>query len=123
LHTSSTPEAIHRIVDIFPAHQQAQVRNQLSAALKVVIFQKLLPTSDNTSRVPGLEILINTSAVAANIREDKIHMLDNIIQTGEEYGMILFEKYLTKLYTQGKISRDTAHSFAIRPSEIKKLVT
>lgn len=123
LHTSSTPEAVHRIIDIFPPHQQNQVRNQLSAALKVVVFQKLVPDANQQSRVPALEILINTSAVAANIREDKIHMLDNIIETGEEFGMVLFERYLAKLYSQGKISRDVAHSYAIRPNEIKKFIT
>jgi twitching motility protein PilT len=123
LHTSSTPEAVHRIIDIFPPHQQNQVRNQLSAALKVVVFQKLVPDANQQSRVPALEILINTSAVAANIREDKIHMLDNIIETGEEFGMVLFERYLAKLYSQGKISRNVAHSYAIRPNEIKKFIT
>lgn len=123
LHTSSTPEAVHRIIDIFPPHQQNQVRNQLSSALKVVVFQKLVPSADKAARLPALEILINTSAVAANIREDKIHMLTNIIETGEEFGMVLFERYLAKLYSQGKITRDTAHGYAIRPQEIRKFIT
>lgn len=123
LHTSSTPEAIHRIIDFFPPHQQNQIRNQLSAVLRAVVFQKLLPNAEGTGRVPAVEILINTPAVGANVREEKIYMLDNIIETGEAFGMVLFERYLAKLYTQSKISRDVAYSFAIRGNEIKKFIS
>lgn len=122
LHTSSTPEAIHRIIDIFPEHQQAQIRNQLSSILRAIVFQKLLPSTEIGSRIPAVEILLNSPAVATSIREAKIHMLDNVIETGEEAGMVLFERYLSKLYAQAKITRETALSFAIRPNEISKFV-
>jgi len=122
LHTGSTPEAINRIIDVFPAHQQNQVKTQLASVLKVVIAQRLLPTVDFTSRIPALEILYNTVAVAATIREGKVHLIDNILETQEEEGMIIFEKYLARLYHSGMITRETAFNYAIRPNEIKKFI-
>lgn len=122
LHTSTTPEAINRIIDVFPSHQQNQIKNQLSSVLQAVISQRLVPDINNKSRVPALEILINTPAVASLIREGKIFMIDNILETEEKQEMILFEKYLMKLYKQGMISRETALKYAIRSSEIKKFV-
>lgn len=123
LHTSSTPEAINRIIDVFPAHQQNQIRSQLSSVLKAVVAQRLLPNLDQTGRLPAVEILMNTPSVAATIRDGKIFLLDNVLETGEDENMILFEKYIAKLYRQGLISRDTAFSYAIRPNEIKKFIT
>ncbi|MDH7476143.1 MAG: PilT/PilU family type 4a pilus ATPase [Microgenomates group bacterium] len=122
LHTGSTPEAINRIVDVFPAHQQNQIVNQLSAVLKVVVAQRLVPDSHQEGRIPAVEILINTPSVAAIIRERKNFMLDNVLETSEESGMILMEKYLLKLYREGKITKETALSYAIRPNEINKFL-
>lgn len=122
LHTSTTPEAINRIIDVFPAHQQAQIRNQLSSVLQAVVSQRLLPDINNKSRIPALEILINSPAVGAIIREGKIFMLDNVLETEEKQDMILFEKYLMKLYKQGSISRETAMKYAIRTNELKKFL-
>ena len=123
LHTSNTPEAINRIIDVFPGEQQHQVRAQLSAVLKAVLTQRLIPNVDGTSRLPALEILLNIPAVSALIREGKIYMIDNILETGEEYEIILFEKYLAHLYKQNLITRETAFAYAQRPSEIKKFIT
>lgn len=122
LHTSTTPEAINRIIDVFPAHQQKQIRYQLASVLKAVVSQRLLPDINAASRVPAVEILFNIPAVAAIVREGNIYMLDNVIETGEDFKMILFEKYLLKLYTQGIISRETAVQFAERPREIQKFI-
>ncbi len=122
LHTSSTPEALNRIVDVFPSVQQNQIKNQLAAVLRVVITQRLLPSIDKTSRIPALEILVNIPAVAAIIREGKFFLLDNVIETEEKQNMILFEKYLTKLYQQGLISKEDALLYAVRPNEIKKFI-
>ncbi|NMB83763.1 PilT/PilU family type 4a pilus ATPase [Candidatus Roizmanbacteria bacterium] len=122
LHTGITPEAIDRIVDVFPAHQQNQVRSQLSSVLRAVIAQRLVPNIDNTYRIPAIEILMNTPAVAAIIREGRTHMLDNAIETGEAEKMMLFEKHLSNLYQQGMITRDTALTYSLRPNTIKKLV-
>lgn len=122
LHTSTTPEAINRIIDVFPAHQQKQIRYQLASTLRAVVSQRLLPNVDMTSRVPAIELLLNIPAVSSIIREGNVFMLDNVIETGEENKMILFEKYLLKLYTQGLISREIAIQYAERPREIMKFI-
>ena len=122
LHTGSTTEAITRIIDVFPSHQQNQVRSSLSNTLIAVVAQRLLPSADGNSRVPAIEILLNGSSVAPLIREGKVFQLDNVIETSEQSGMILFEKYLEKLYTAGKITKQTAHSYAIRKSIITHII-
>jgi len=122
LHTGSTSEAITRIIDVFPSHQQNQVRNSLSNSLIAVIAQRLIPSSDGNSRIPAIEILLNGSSVAPLIRDGKIFQLDNVIETSEQTGMILFEKYLEKLYSAGRITRQTAHAYAVRKSIITHLI-
>lgn len=122
LHTNSSAQSIDRIIDVFPPHQQNQVRQQLSLTLKAIIAQRLVPNIDGTGRLPACEILLNNSAVASIIREGKTHLLDNVMQTSADEGMILIEKYLYQMYAQGKISRQTALSYAIRPKEITKLI-
>jgi twitching motility protein PilT len=123
MHTSSTSEAINRILDIFPANQTGMVRSQLSSILRAVIAQRLIPSISAKGRTPAVEILINTPGVAAAIREGKTHLIDNMIVTGEEQGMLLFEKYLMRLYQQGQISKEAAYAYALRPSEISKFIT
>jgi len=122
LHTSSTPEAINRIVDVFPGAQQNQIRSQLASVLRSVIYQRLIPNIQKTGRVPALEILFNSSAVKSLIREAKAFMLDSILETGEEQEMILFEKYLSRLYKQNMISRESAFGYATRSKEIEKFI-
>ncbi len=122
LHTGSTPEAVNRIIDVFPAHQQNQVRTQLSEILKAVVAQRLVVNNDQTKRIPALEILKNIPSVAAVIREGKTHLLDNILETEEGQGLFIFEKYLSGLAAKGLITRETALSYAIRPDEIKKFL-
>ncbi len=122
LHTSSTPEAINRIVDVFPAEQQKQIRSQLASVLRAIVTQRLVPNVDENGRIPAVEILLNIPAVSSLIREGKAYMLDNILETGEKQNIILFEKYLAHLYKQNAISRTTAYSYAQRPNEIKKFV-
>lgn len=121
LHTNSSSEAIDRIVDIFPSHQQNQIRNQLASVFKVIITQRLIPKINNIERIPALEILINTPAVASVIRENKTFLINNILQTQETEGQVFFEKYLINLYKKGLISDSTAHNYAIRPKELAKL--
>ena len=122
LHTNSAPETIDRIIDAFPSHQQNQIRIQLSSVLKMVIVQKLLPKASGFGRIPALEILVNTSAVATLIREGKTHLLPGVLETEEKEGSILFEKYLAKLYREGLIGKETAFSYAIRPKELEKFI-
>ena len=122
LHTNSTPDAINRIVDVFPSHQQPQIRNQLSSVLRAVVAQRLIPDIDAKSRIPALEILLNLPATSAIIREGKTFLLDNILETEEEKGLIIFEKYLAKMYQKGLITRDMAYTYAFRQNEIKKFI-
>lgn len=122
LHTGSTTEALNRIIDVFPAHQQNQIKSSLANSLVAVVAQRLLPTTDGNSRIPAIEILLNHSSVSPLIREGKIFQLDNVIETSEQDGMILFEKYLGKLYDAGQITKQTAHSYAIRKSIITHLI-
>lgn len=120
LHTSSTPESINRIIDIFPAQQQNQIRAQLAGVLRAVVSQRLLPRADAKGRIPAFEVLYNSSAVASIIRDGKSFLLDNVLQTSESEGFIYFEKYLVQLYSQGKITRQVAEAYSIRPKDLAK---
>lgn len=123
LHTASSSETINRIIDVFPSSQQNQIRMQLSSVLKAVVSQRLVPTVDNNSRLPSLEILLNIPAVATVIRDGKTHLLDNILETNEANGLYIFEKYLAQLFNKGLITREAAETYALRPNEIKKFLT
>lgn len=122
LHTGSAKDAIDRIVDVFPSSQQYQIRSSLASSLVSVVAQRLLPDSANISRVPCFEILMNTPSVSSIIRDGKNFMLDNVLETGEEQGLILFEKYLSKLYKSGQITKETAMDHAIRKNLIEKFI-
>lgn len=122
MHTRNTSEAINRIIDAFSASQQNQIRSQLSTVLRAVIYQRLIPTVDKNGRVPAVEILFNTFAVAALIREGKAFMIDNILETNEEKDMILFEKYLARLYRQNLITREAAYKYSSRVRELEKFI-
>lgn len=121
LHTNSAAQTIDRIIDSFPASQQAQIRIQLASTLKGVIAQRLIPQI-NGGRIPGVEVLIGTSAVANNIREGKTHLIDSVIQTSQDAGMITLESSLASLVLSGTISLETAKSYAIRPEELLRMV-
>lgn len=121
LHTSSAAQTIDRIIDVFPAHQQSQVRQQLAATIKAVVAQRLLP-SIGGGRVPALEILVSTPAMSNLIREQKTHQIDSVIQTSADKGMVLFETYLQQLVQRGAISKETAIANAFRPDDIHRLL-
>lgn len=122
LHTGSAPEAINRIIDVFPSHQQNQAKTQLAGVLRTVIAQRLIPVYDNSYRIPAFEILNNIPSVSSILREGRNHLLDNILETSESSGMIIFEKYLLKLYNQGLITKETSYLYAIRPNEVRKFI-
>ncbi|MBI2641259.1 PilT/PilU family type 4a pilus ATPase [Candidatus Roizmanbacteria bacterium] len=122
LHTGSSSETINRIIDVFPANQQNQIRSQLASVLRAVVAQRLLPSIDRSRRIPAIEVLLNIPAVAAVIREQRTHLIDNILETGEEHGMFLFEKYLYNLFKKNEISKETAIGYALRPNEITKFI-
>jgi twitching motility protein PilT len=120
LHTNSAAQTIDRIVDVFPEHQQAQIRMQFSLTLEAVLSQRLLPSLDG-GRIPACEILVSTPAVRTAIREGKTHLVDNIIQTSVELGMKTLEMDLLRLVKKGKISLEVAQAFAVRPEELARL--
>lgn len=123
VHTNSASQTIDRVIDIFPPSQQQQIRIQLASMLRAIVTQRLLPSIDGNSRIPAIELLLNTSAVSSIIREGKTHLIDNVIQTSSTDGMIYFENDLLRLYQQGLISKDIALSSAIRPREIERLLS
>ena len=121
LHTNSAAQSIDRMIDVFPAHQQPQVRAQLSNILMAICSQRLIPTIGG-GRIAAAEILIATPAVRNIIREGKTHQLDAVIQTGAEYGMQSMDKTLVNLIHEGTISYDEARNFAIDPEELDRLM-
>lgn len=120
LHTNSAAQTIDRIVDVFPAHQQSQIRLQLSLTIEAVLCQRLLPKIGG-GRIPAFEILVGSPAVKTTIREGKTHLIDNIIQTSQEKGMMSLEAYLAGLVKKGKVTYETAADFALRPQELARL--
>lgn len=106
LHSGSATQTIARIIDVFPPEQQNQIRIQLANSLQGVISQQLVPRADNKGRVVACEILVTTPAVRNLIRENKVHQIYSVLQTGAAYGMITMEKSLRNLYEKGLISLD-----------------
>ncbi len=121
LHTNSAAQTIHRIVDVFPANQQNQVRAQLAGSLLGVISQRLIPRIKG-GLIPACEIMISTPAVANLIRENKIHELPLVIETNAELGMISLNRSLANLVKQKEISLDNALAYSLNPTELKSLV-
>lgn len=106
MHTPNAALTIDRIVDVFPSHQQGQIRIQLAGVLQGIIAQQLLPRADRKGRVVAVEVLIATPAVRNLIREGKTHQIPSVIQTGSRYGMISMDQSLRNLYTRGLITRE-----------------
>lgn len=121
LHTSDCVQTINRIIDVFPAYQQSQIRTQLSFTLQAVFCQQLLPRADNRGRVMAAEIMIANSAVRSLIRDDKIHQIYSIIQTGGKLGMQTMNQALYLLYRQHLITYDDALSRSTDPDDLKRI--
>jgi twitching motility protein PilT len=121
LHTPDAPQTIERIIDVFPPHQQQQVRLQLSDCLQGVISQLLLPRASGTGRVLATEIMIATPGVRNLVREQSIEQIPTVIQTGGQYGMKSMDKSLKELYQSGIITYEIALSKAKNPEEFKQL--
>ncbi|MGM0472476.1 MAG: type IV pilus twitching motility protein PilT [Bacillota bacterium] len=122
LHTNSAAETIDRIINVFPPHQQEQIRIQLSMNLQGILAQQLLPTLDGLDRVAATELLVANSAVRNLIREGKNHQLESIMQTGKEEGMHTMDYSLRDLYSQRKISRQAALESAGDKQTLQKLI-
>ncbi len=108
LHTNDACQTVDRIVDVFPPHQQSQIRQQVAASLLAVVSQRLLPRADGRGRVAAFEMMIATPAIRNLIREAKTHQLPNVISTSTGSGMCTLEKSLTELYRAGLIAYDEA---------------
>ncbi len=123
LHTNSASETVSRIVDIFPAQYQAQVRITLSMCLEAVLTQALLPRADGNGRVLAMEILIPNAAIRNLIRENKLHQIYSAMQMGQEkYGMMTFNQSLASLYTRGQITLETAMRVSYKPDELTEII-
>ena len=120
LHTNSVDQTVNRIIDVFPSHQQQQIRTQLSFCLEAVFCQQLIPRADGRGRVLAGEVMVATPAVRALIREDKAHQLASIIQTGGRYGMKTMNQSLYDLYRRHQVSFDDAIANSTNPDEFKK---
>jgi len=122
LHTSDASQTINRIIDVFPPHQQEQIRVQLSFVLQGVFAQQLIPHASGTGRTLACEVLIANSAVRNLIREQKIEQIPTIIQTGGKYGMVTMNQSLVDLYKKQKISYQEAVNRSTDPEDLKKLL-
>src|SRR5919112_1804120 len=123
LHTNSAYSTINRIIDVFPAGQQSQVRTQLSLVLEGIMCQSLLPKASGDGRAMALEILIPNAAIRNLIREDKIHQIYSMMQTGQDkFGMQTFNQALASLYHKRQITLETAMQRSSNTDELKDLI-
>lgn len=121
LHTNSAAQSIDRIIDSFPASQQSQIKIQLAATLKGVVSQRLLPQI-NGGRVPAVEVLLGSAAVASIIRDGKTHLIDSVIQTSKDKGMIGIDSSLAVLVLSGNISLEMGKSYSLHPEDFLRMV-
>ena len=122
LHTIGAAKTIDRIIDVFPPHQQGQIRTQLAAVLQGVISQQLIETLDGKGRVAALEIMTITSAIQNLIREGKTYQIESAIQTGAKFGMKTMDSAIVDLYKNMMISEESAYEYAVDKDNIKKLL-
>lgn len=121
LHTNDAPQTIDRIVDVFPAHQQNQIRSQLASVLLAVVSQRLIPRVDS-GRVPAVEVMIKNHAIENLIRENKSYQIGNVIETGSQEGMVAMDKSLADLVRKGEVSFDVALAYARDAKNFETLV-
>jgi twitching motility protein PilT len=123
LHTNSAVQTINRVIDVFPAHQQAQVRAQLSLVLEGAISQTLLPRLDGKGRVMACELMIPNPAIRNLIREEKVHQLYSQMQVGQQkWGMVTLSQALLDLVQRHLITAETALEAATEPEELRNML-
>jgi len=122
LHTTGGPETVDRVIDVFPPHQQQQVRMQLSTTLEGVLSQVLMRSTDGRSRIMAMEIMLGVPAISNLIREGKTHQMETIIQGSAALGMQTLDQHLKALLTQGKVTFDEAIGKAKNPRELAALL-
>jgi twitching motility protein PilT len=119
LHSNDAIQAMDRIIDVFPAHQQSQARSQLASALLGVVSQRLLPDANGEGRTAAFEVLVASPAIRNVIREAKLHQARSLMETSAQLGMVTMDRALQDLYHAGKISYDNAVRFATNPLSIQ----
>ena len=122
LHTIGAAKTIDRIVDVFPPHQQQQIRVQLASVIQAIISQQLLPKANGEGRVAAFETMVATPAIRNLIREEKIHQIDTVIQTSRKQGMQTMDYSLLELYQNGIISKETLLSQAVNQDIVKRYI-
>ncbi|HJS42383.1 MAG TPA: type IV pilus twitching motility protein PilT [Gemmatimonadales bacterium] len=122
LHTNSAAESINRIIDVFPSHQQSQVRAQLAFVLEGVITQALLQRAKGRGRVMAAEIMICTPAIRALIRDDKVHQIESSMQAGKKYGMQTLNDALYQLYMGREVTKDECLRVTSKPNEFLRSI-
>ena len=122
LHTIGAAKTIDRIIDVFPPHQQQQVKIQLAAVIRGIISQQLITSADGQERIPAFEIMISTPAIKNMIREGKTHQIESSMQTGRKYGMKTMDICLSELYKKGLISSEAALGYAVDKEMLKRMM-
>jgi twitching motility protein PilT len=123
LHTNSAASSINRIIDIFPAGQQSQIRTQLSMVLEGIVTQALLPKANGQGRAMAMEVLVPNAAIRNLIREDKIHQIYSMMQTGQDkYGMQTFNQSLASLYFKRQVTLEMAMARSSNADELQDLI-
>jgi twitching motility protein PilT len=122
LHTQDAPQSIDRVIDVFPAHQQQQVRVQLASALQGIVTQQLLPTREGNSRVISCEVMVATPAVRNLIREGKTHQIYSMLQAGGRYGMVTMDMSLVQLVRSGRVSMEMALERCSNEEDLRRLL-
>ena len=122
LHTQDAPQSIDRVIDVFPAHQQQQVRVQLASALQGIVTQQLLPTREGNSRVISCEVMVATPAVRNLVREGKTHQIYSMLQAGGRYGMVTMDMSLVQLVRSGRVSMEMALERCSNEEDFRRLL-
>lgn len=122
LHTPSSSITVDRIIDVFPPHQQQQIRTQLAEVLECVVSQQLLPRADGEGRVAAMEVMLSNGAIRNCIREGKTYQIPSVILTHKTEGMQTMDTAIAQLYAERKISREVAHSFIQDKEALKRAI-
>jgi twitching motility protein PilT len=122
LHTQDAPQSIDRVIDVFPAHQQQQIRVQLAAALQGICTQQLVPTSDGAGRAVAAEVMVATPAIRNLIREGKVHQIYSMLQAGGKYGMVTMDMSLAQLVRARRISLEAALERCANEDDLRRLL-
>ena len=122
LHTIGAASTVDRVIDVFPPHQQQQIRVQLANVLEAVISQQLIPGADGRGRIAAFEVLHANPAIRNLIREGKTHQIPSMMQTGRKFGMITMDEAITQLAREGRITRQMAIEFAQNPEAMGSMI-